>query len=58
MPSSVAAHCHFGLGKFYQQMNKREHLTTATTIYRKIGAQSWLEQAESSAKQGWRPISS
>jgi hypothetical protein len=52
MPSSVAAHCHFGLGKFYQQMNKREHLTTATTIYRKIGAQSWLEQAESIAKQG------
>ena len=44
------AHCHFGLGKLYGKTNKRdlgqEHLTTATTMYREMGMQFWLEQAE------------
>ena len=46
----LVAHCHFGLGKLYRQTNKpdqaREHFTTATTMYREMGMQFWLEQAE------------
>ena len=44
----LVAHCHFGLGKIYRQTSKqtqsREHLTTATTMYREMGMQFWLEQ--------------
>jgi len=44
----LVAHCHFGLGKLYRKTNKRdqgqEHLTTATTMYREMGMQFWLEQ--------------
>jgi hypothetical protein len=43
------AHCHFGLGKLYRRTGKREqareHLTTATTMYREMGMTYWLEQA-------------
>ena len=46
----LVAHCHFGLGKLYGQTSKwdqaREHLTTATTMYREMDMQFWLEQAE------------
>jgi excinuclease UvrABC ATPase subunit len=46
----LTAHCHFGLAKLYRQTKKREqareHLTTATTMYREMGMQFWLEQAE------------
>jgi tetratricopeptide (TPR) repeat protein len=46
----LLAHCHFGLGKLYRQTNKREqareHFTTATTMYRDMDMQFWLEQAE------------
>jgi hypothetical protein len=46
----LAAHCHFGLGKVYRQMGKREqaqeHLTAATTMYREMGMTFWLEKAE------------
>jgi tetratricopeptide (TPR) repeat protein len=35
----LAAHCHFGLGKLYRRIGKREkaseHLTTATALYRR-----------------------
>jgi tetratricopeptide (TPR) repeat protein len=46
----LVAHCHLGLGKLYQRTSKREqareHLTTATTMYREMGMPYWLEQAE------------
>jgi class 3 adenylate cyclase/tetratricopeptide (TPR) repeat protein len=46
----LAAHCHFGLGRLYRRTGKgeqaREHLTTATTMYREMGMTYWLEQAE------------
>jgi Tetratricopeptide repeat len=46
----LAAHCYLGLGRLYQCTEKREqareHLTTATTMYREMGMRLWLEQAE------------
>ena len=46
----LVAHCHLGLGKLYGRTDKREqgreHLTTATTMYREMDMGFWLEQAE------------
>jgi DNA-binding SARP family transcriptional activator/tetratricopeptide (TPR) repeat protein len=46
----VIAHCHLGLGKLYgctgRRDQAREHLTTATTMYRDMDMRHWLEQAE------------
>jgi tetratricopeptide (TPR) repeat protein len=46
----LVAHCHLGLGKLFQRTGKREqareHLTTATTMYREMDMRFWLEQAE------------
>jgi class 3 adenylate cyclase/tetratricopeptide (TPR) repeat protein len=46
----LVAHCHLGLGKLYQRTGQREqareHLATATTMYREMGMTYWLEQAE------------
>ena len=46
----LVAHCHLGLGKLFARTGKRdqarEHLTTATTMYREMGMAFWLEQAE------------
>ncbi len=46
----LVAHCHLGLGKLYRRTDKREqareHLTTATTMYREMDMSFWLEQAE------------
>ena len=43
------AHCHLGLGKLYRRTGKREqareHLTTATTMYREMDMSYWLEKA-------------
>ena len=51
----LVAHCHLGLGKLYRRTGKREqareHLTTATTMYREMDMRFWLEQA---GKQRWR----
>jgi class 3 adenylate cyclase/tetratricopeptide (TPR) repeat protein len=45
----LVAHCHFGLGKLYWRIGKRqrahEHLATATTMYREMGMGFWLEKA-------------
>ena len=45
----LLAHCHVGLGKLYRRTDKRadarEHLTTATTMYREVGMTYWVEQA-------------
>jgi tetratricopeptide (TPR) repeat protein len=46
----LVAHCHFGLGMLNWQAGKPEqarlHLTTATTMYRDMDMQFWLDQAE------------
>ena len=46
----LIAHCHLGLGKLYRQTGKREQvhepLTTATTMYREMNMQFWLQKAE------------
>jgi tetratricopeptide (TPR) repeat protein len=46
----LVAHCYLGLGKLYRRTGDdamaREHLTTATTMYRETGMTFWLEQAE------------
>jgi class 3 adenylate cyclase/tetratricopeptide (TPR) repeat protein len=46
----LVAHCHLGLGKLYRRAGKREqareHLTSATTMYREMDMLFWLEQAE------------
>jgi hypothetical protein len=47
---SLVAHSHLGLGKLYRRTGKREqaheHLNTATTMYREMGMQFWLEQID------------
>jgi hypothetical protein len=46
----LVAHCHLGLGRLYWGTSDRdkakEHLTTATTMYREMKMRFWLEQAE------------
>ena len=46
----LVAHCYLGLGKLYRRTDKREqareHLTTATTMYRQMGMTYWLKEAE------------
>jgi tetratricopeptide (TPR) repeat protein len=46
----LVAHCHLGLGKLSrltgQREQAREHLSTATTMYREMDMPFWLEQAE------------
>ena len=46
----LAAHCHLGLGKIYRrtsnQAKTREHLTTATALYREMDMGFWLEKVE------------
>jgi hypothetical protein len=51
----LVAHCHLGLGKLYRQTRDSErakqHLTTATTMYRDMGMTFWLEQADKQMKE-------
>jgi tetratricopeptide (TPR) repeat protein len=46
----LAAHCHFGLGKLYRCTGElaraEEGLTAATTMYREMNMQFWLDRAE------------
>ena len=46
----LVAHCHLGLGKLYRRTGNgakaREHLATATTMYREMDMRFWLEKAE------------
>lgn len=46
----LVGHCHLGLGKLYQRTGRaeraREHLATATMLYREMDMRFWLEQAE------------
>jgi hypothetical protein len=46
----LVSHCHLGFGRLYRRTDRQEHasghLTTATTMYREMGMQFWLKQAE------------
>jgi hypothetical protein len=46
----LIAHCHLGLGKLDQHVSRREqareHLATATTMYREMGMTYWLDRAQ------------
>jgi hypothetical protein len=52
------AHCHLGLGKLYRRTDPdkreqaREHLTTATAMYREMDMTYWLEKAEAETALG------
>ncbi len=49
------AHCHPSLGKLSRRTGKREqareHLTTATTLYRDMDMRFWLEQAQAESME-------
>jgi class 3 adenylate cyclase/tetratricopeptide (TPR) repeat protein len=51
----LLAHCHLGLGRLYRRAEKpqqaREHLTTATTMFRQMDMGFWLEKAEAERKE-------
>lgn len=51
----LVAHCYLGLGKLRQRTGKseqaREHLATATAMYREMDMTFWLEQAEAKMRQ-------
>jgi class 3 adenylate cyclase/tetratricopeptide (TPR) repeat protein len=51
----LVAHCHRGLGKLDRRTGKREqareHLTTATTMYRDMGMTYWSERAEAEMRE-------
>jgi class 3 adenylate cyclase/tetratricopeptide (TPR) repeat protein len=46
----LVAHCHLGLGKLHRRTGDaakaREHLTTASRMYREMGMTFWLQKAE------------
>jgi tetratricopeptide (TPR) repeat protein len=50
----LVAHCHLGLGRLYRKTSQleqaREHLATATTMYRDMDMRFWLEQAGAELK--------
>jgi hypothetical protein len=51
----LVAHCQLGLGKLYhktgQPRQAREHVTTATTMYREMDMRFWLEKAETEMRE-------
>jgi predicted ATPase/class 3 adenylate cyclase len=51
----LVAHCHLGLGRLSRRTGKRElardHLTTATTMYREMDMLFWLEHAEAEMRE-------
>jgi hypothetical protein len=54
--SLLVAHCHLGLGKLHRRTDRREqareHLATATTMYREMGMTYWLEKAGAEITEG------
>jgi hypothetical protein len=50
----VLAHCHLGLGKLAGRKSDseraHEHLTTAAAMYREMGMDFWLAQAETALR--------
>ena len=51
----LVAHCHLGLGKLYRRTGKqdqaREHLATATMMYREMDMRFWLEKVEAELRE-------
>jgi class 3 adenylate cyclase/tetratricopeptide (TPR) repeat protein len=51
----LVAHCHLGLGRLFRKTDKREqareHLATATTMYREMGMTYWREKAEAEMQE-------
>jgi tetratricopeptide (TPR) repeat protein len=51
----LVAHCHLGFGKLYRRTGKRrearEHLFTATAMFREMDMRFWLEKAEAEWKE-------
>jgi hypothetical protein len=51
----LVAHCHLSVGKLYVRTGKRhearEHLVTATAVYREMDMRFWLAQAEAAMKE-------
>jgi hypothetical protein len=50
----LVAHCHLGLGQLFRKTDTeqaREHLATATTMYRGMGMTYWLEKAAVETKE-------
>ena len=51
----LVAHCHFGLGRLHakddQREQAREHLATATTLYRDMDMRFWLEPAQAALNE-------
>ncbi len=51
----LVAHCHAGLGQLRRRAGRhelgRQHLTTATTMYREMDMRFWLEQAETEMRE-------
>jgi len=49
------AHCYIGLGNLDRRLGKfdeaQKHLTTATTMYREMDMQFWLEQTAAERKR-------
>jgi tetratricopeptide (TPR) repeat protein len=51
----LAAHCHFDLGRLFRKIDQheqaRQHLTTATTMFREMDMRFWLDQAEAEMRE-------
>ena len=51
----LIAHCHAGLAKLCHRTGKpeqeREHLATATTMYREMGMTYWLEKMNAEMRE-------
>jgi class 3 adenylate cyclase/tetratricopeptide (TPR) repeat protein len=51
----LVAHCHLGLGQLFGKTDKREqareHLATATTMYREMGMTYWPEKADAQIRE-------
>ncbi len=51
----LIAHCHLGLGKLFRRTGQRElfrqHLATATAMFREMDMAFWLEQADAAMKE-------
>jgi hypothetical protein len=51
----LVAHCHLGLAKLDRDVGQleqaKDHLTTATTMFREMDMRFWLEQAETEMAQ-------
>jgi hypothetical protein len=52
----LVAHCYLGLSKLYRRTGKpeqaRENFTAATTMYREMDMDFWLEQSEGCGAAG------